>query len=86
MNVIVNQEDKIKSQEYSKFISDNNTLMTIIYKQCDKATKTEITLGKHVKRIVKMGTLSNSSNEYTQFAFEATTEDYLLGPTNKSYQ
>ena len=36
---------KLKSQEYSKFLQHNKSLITILYGQCDEATSTEITLG-----------------------------------------
>jgi len=39
-----NQKSKIKSQEYSKFVVDKKALMTIIFRQCNEATKTEIAL------------------------------------------
>ena len=38
---------------------------------------------QHTKWIVKTEILSYSSKEYTQFALEATMEDYLLDATNK---
>ena len=40
------QKSKIKSQEYSKFIADKKALMTIIYRQCNEATKTKLALGR----------------------------------------
>ena len=41
------QRSKIKSQEFSKFVSDKNVLITIIFGQCDEATKSEIALGEN---------------------------------------
>ena len=38
---------KIRSQEYSKFLANRKALITIIFGQCDKATKTKISLGKN---------------------------------------
>ena len=38
------RKSKNKSQEYAKFLADKKALTTIIYKQCDEATKTEIAL------------------------------------------
>ena len=35
---------KNKSQEYSKFLQDKKSLITILFRQCDKATQTEIAL------------------------------------------
>ena len=40
------QKSKIKSQKYSKFIANKKALMTIIYGQYNKATKTEISFGR----------------------------------------
>ena len=40
---------KLKLQEWSKFIADKKFLMTIIYGQCDDATRTEIALGDNYK-------------------------------------
>ena len=34
-----------KSQEYSKFLRDKKSVMTILFGQCDETTQTEITLG-----------------------------------------
>ena len=36
---------KNKSQEYAKFLADKKALITILFGQCDEATKTEIVLG-----------------------------------------
>lgn len=38
---------KLKLQEWSKFIANKKSLITIIYGQCDDATRTEITLGNN---------------------------------------
>ena len=40
-----NRKSKLKSQEYSKFLQDKKSLITILYGQCDEATQTEIALG-----------------------------------------
>ena len=50
--------------------------MTIIYRQCDDATRNKIAL-EPTKQIVKLEILSTSSNEYAQFATEVTTEVYF---------
>ena len=39
------RNSKNKSQDYSKFLVDKKALITIIFGQCDKATKTKIALG-----------------------------------------
>ena len=42
---------KLKLQELSKLIADKKSLMTIIYGQCNNATRTEIALGANYKTI-----------------------------------
>ena len=39
------RKSKIKSEEYAKFVADKKALITIIFGQCDEATKTEIAVG-----------------------------------------
>ena len=39
------RNSKLKSQEYSKFLQDKKSLITILYGQCDEATQTKIALG-----------------------------------------
>ena len=39
------RNSKNKSQEYSKFLRDKKSLITILFGQCDEATQTEIALG-----------------------------------------
>ena len=39
------RNSKNKFQEYSKFLVDKKSLITILFGQCDKATQTEIALG-----------------------------------------
>ena len=34
-----------KSQEYAKFLADKKSLITILFRQCDEATHTKISLG-----------------------------------------
>ena len=40
------QNSKNKSQEYTKILADMKALITIIFDQCDEATKIKITLGE----------------------------------------
>ena len=54
------QKSKIKLQEYSKFVADKKTLMTIIYGQCDKAAKIEIALGANYNADCQTGNLIES--------------------------
>ena len=39
------RDSKNKSQEYTKFLADKKALITILFEQCDQATKTKIALG-----------------------------------------
>ena len=39
------RDSKNKSQEYAKFLANKKALITIIFRQCDEATKTKIALG-----------------------------------------
>ena len=41
------RNSKLKSQEYFKFLQDKNSLITILYGQCDETTQTEIALGEN---------------------------------------
>ena len=42
---------KLKLQEWSKILADKRSLMTIIYGQCNDATRTKISLGDDYKII-----------------------------------
>ena len=39
------RDSKNKSQEYAKFLAEKKALITILFGQCDEATKTKIALG-----------------------------------------
>ena len=39
------RNSKNKPQEYAKFLADKKALITILFRQCDGATKTKIPLG-----------------------------------------
>ena len=39
------RDSKNKSQEYAKFLANKKALITILFGQCDEATKTKIALG-----------------------------------------
>ena len=54
-----NQKSKLKLQEWSKLTADKKSLMTIIFGQCDDATRTEIALGTNYKTIREDGELIN---------------------------
>ena len=43
------QKSKIKSQEWSKLVSDKKSLITIIFGQCNDATRTKIALSTNYK-------------------------------------
>ena len=52
------RNSKIKSEQYAKFLADKKTLITILFRQYDEATKTKIALGAtyaadcQVKRLI----------------------------------
>ena len=49
----------MKSPEWSKLTADKKSLMTIIYRQCDNATRTKITLGGTYKTDCQIGNIIN---------------------------
>ena len=53
------QKSKLKLQEWAKLGSDKKSLITIIYGQCDDATRTEIALGASYEQDRKDGNLIN---------------------------
>ena len=52
------RDSKNKSQEYAKFLADKKALITILSRQCDEATKTEIALGATYAVDLQEGRLS----------------------------
>ena len=50
---------QLKLQEWSKLTFDKKSLMTIIYRQCDNATRTEIALGTNYETIRANAELNN---------------------------
>ena len=54
-----NQKSKLKLQEWSKLTADKKSLITIIFGQCDDATRTEIALGTNYKKDCEDGNLIN---------------------------
>ena len=53
------QKSKIKSQEWSKLVADKKLLITIVFGQCDDATRTEIALSANYKTDRDAGNLIN---------------------------
>ena len=51
---------KLKLQEWSKLTADKKSLMTIIYGQCNDATRTKIALGTNYKTICANTELINT--------------------------
>ena len=51
------RNSKKKSQEYFKFLTDKKSLIIISFKQCDKATQIEISLGATHTVVRKTGRL-----------------------------
>ena len=59
--------------------------MTIIYGQCNKATKTKITLRRTYDVDCQDGNIIGSLKRVHTVALEAMIEVYLSGLTSKSY-
>ena len=74
------KKSKIKSQEYSKFISDKMALMTIIYGQCTKATKTKINLGTAYKTDSQDGNLIKFLKQVRTVCFGSNDKGLSFGP------
>ena len=74
------QKSKIKSQEYSKFVADNKALMTIIYGQYDKATKTKISLGATYHVNHQEGNFIEFSNLVRTICFGSNNRGLFFGP------
>ena len=54
-----NQKSKLKLQEWSKLTANKKTLMTIIFGQCNDATRTEIALGANYNTDCENGEFNN---------------------------
>ena len=52
---------KLKLQRWSKLLADKRSLKTIIYRQCNDATRTETAFGDDYEIILIMQSLSGSS-------------------------
>ena len=55
-----NIQCKLKLREWSKLLADKGSLMTIIYGQCDDATRTKIALSTDYNFFVPIWSLSGS--------------------------
>ena len=77
------RNSKLKSQEYSKFLQDKKSLITILYGQCDEATQTEISLGNSYTDNRDEGRLLASIELLHAICFGATTVAYHIHHTNK---
>ena len=53
------QESKLKAQEWSKLKADEKSVMTILFGQCNDATRTEIALDPNYKTDCEDGNLIN---------------------------
>ena len=74
------QKSKIKSQEFSKFVADKKALMTIIFRQCNKATKTEISLGANYNAHRQAGNLIEFLNQLHTVCFRSDDGGLSYGP------
>ena len=74
-----NQKFKIKSKEFSKFIANKKALMTIIYKQCNKATKTKIALGEIYNADCQAGNLIKFLKQVRTLCFGSNNGDLSFG-------
>ena len=75
-----NQKSKIKSQEYSKFIANKKALMTIIYGQCDEASKTKIAPGRTYEANNQDGILIEFLKRLRTVCFGSNDGGLSLGP------
>ena len=69
------RNSKNKSQEYSKFLQDKKSLITILFGQCDEATQTEIALGDNY---------TEDRNEGRLLAFIEQLRSICFGGNNSS--
>ena len=74
------QNFKIKSQEYSKFLADKEALITIIFGQCDKATKTKISLGTNYAADRQAGKLIAFLNQLRTICFSSDNAGLSYAP------
>ena len=59
------QKSKVKSQEWSKLVSDKKSLIITIFRQCDEATRTKIALGTSYAANCDAGNLINFFHKIT---------------------
>ena len=71
---------KIKSQEYSKFLADKKALITIIFRQCDKATKTKVALGTKYTADHQAGRLVKFLNQLRTICFGSNEDGVSYAP------
>ena len=71
---------KNKSQEYAKFLANKKALITIIFGQCDEATKTEIALGVTYAANRQAGNLINFINWLQTVCFGGDDGGLSHGP------
>ena len=71
---------KNKSVEYTKFLTEKKALITIIFGQCDEATKTKIALGATYAVDCKERNLINIINQLQTVCFSDDDDGLSYGP------
>ena len=74
------RNSKNKSQEYTKFLANNKALITIIFGQCNEATKTKVGLRVTYTVDRKEGNLINFINQLQTVCFSGDDGDLSYGP------
>ena len=75
-----NQKSKIKLHKYYKSIADKKDLMTIIYRQCNEATKTKISLGRTYNTDCQDGNLIEFIKQVRIVCFRSDNRGLSFGP------
>ena len=74
------RNSKNKSQEYAKFLADKKALTTILFGQCDEATKTKIALGATYTANRQAGRLSSFIERMRTVCFGGDNGGLSYGP------
>ena len=74
------RSSKIKSEEYAKFLTNKKALITIIFRQCDEAIKTKITLRVTYTADRRAGLLVKFPNRLRTVCFGSDNGGLSYGP------
>ena len=77
------RDSKNKSQEYAKFLADKKALTTIIFRQYNEATKTEIALRVTYAADCQAGNLIKFIKRLHTVCFGGDDGGYYMGLINK---